>query len=214
MKDTIRVIVADDHSCVRRGVGCLLQAAPHLSLVGEAASAQALAELLDSRPCDVIVSDIGMPGMNGEGTAVSLLRRVLHGGRYPRVVVLTMIHHARTLMGLMHLGVTAIVDKRDVAGSLTEAIDCAFSGTIYLSGHACRALSALDRMSNVKVGVLSAQEWKVFQMYAHGMTIRQIAQKLDRSGKTISTQKRSAMRKLGLETEIELADYARQIGLT
>jgi two-component system capsular synthesis response regulator RcsB len=213
MKDTIRVIVADDHSCVRRGVGCLLQAAPHLSLVGEAASAQALAELLDSRPCDVIVSDIGMPGMN-EGTAVSLLRRVLHGGRYPPVVVLTMIHHARTLMGLMHLGVTAIVDKRDVAGSLTEAIECASSGTIYLSGHACRALSALDRMPNVKVGVLSAHEWKVFQMYAHGMPIRQIAQKLDRSGKTISTQKRSAMRKLGLETEIELADYARQIGLT
>ena len=130
MKSTIRVIVADDHSCVRRGVGCLLQAAPHISLVGEAASAQALAELLDGRPCDVIVSDIGMPGMNGEGTAVSLLRRVLRGGRYPSVVVLTMIHHSRTRMGLMHLGVTAIVDKRDVAGSLTEAIECAFSGTI------------------------------------------------------------------------------------
>ena len=84
----------------------------------------------------------------------------------------------------------------------------------HLSAHACRALSALDRLSNVKVGVLSAQEWKVFQMYAHGMIIRQIAQRLDRSDKTISTQKRSAMRKIGLETEIELADYVRQTGLT
>ena len=214
MKETIRVIVADDHSCVRRGVRCLLAKPSHISVVGEAASSQALAELLDSCPCDVIVSDIGMPGMNGEGSAVSLLSRVLREGPRPPVVVLTMIRHARTLTGLLHLGVAAIVDKRDVVGSLTEAIDSAFAGEIYLSARAREVLGEADRMPRVKVGVLSAREWEVFQQYAHGMTITQIAQRLDRSSKTISTQKLSAMRKLGLETEAEVADYARQIGLT
>lgn len=214
MNETIRVIVADDHCCVRRGIGWLLEAAPHISIVGEAANTQTLAELLDTCRCDVIVSDIGMPGINGESSAVSLLRRVLRDANHPPVVVLTMIRHTRMLMGLLQLGVAAIVDKRDVACSLTSAIERALEGTVYLSAHVRDALQAIDGATQAKVGVLSAREWEVFQMYAHGMTVHQIARKLDRSGKTISTQKRSTMRKLGLETEADVLDYARQIGLT
>jgi two-component system capsular synthesis response regulator RcsB len=61
---------------------------------------------------------------------------------------------------------------------------------------------------------MSAGEWKVFTMYVSGLTIGQIATKLNRSAKTISTQKRNAMRKLGLDTEADVIDYACQIGLT
>jgi two-component system, NarL family, captular synthesis response regulator RcsB len=64
-----------------------------------------------------------------------------------------------------------------------------------------------------RVGVMSAREWKVFTMYVGGMTIGQIAVSLNRSTKTVSTQKRNAMRKLGLETEADVIDYACQIGL-
>jgi two-component system capsular synthesis response regulator RcsB len=213
LKETIRVIVADDHSCVRSGVRSLLSATPHLSVVGEAVDSQALAELLDHCRCDVIVSDVGMPGISGESNAVSLLRRVLREVPHPPVVVLTMIHHPHALISLVHIGVNAIVDKRDVASSLTTAIDAALAGTFWLSGHARRVLAAADAPSQPRMGVLSAREWEVFQMYARGMTIHRIAQKLDRSAKTISTQKRSAMRKLGLASEADLANYARQIGL-
>ena len=62
--------------------------------------------------------------------------------------------------------------------------------------------------------MLSAREWEVFRLYVEGLTIQQIAERLARSGKTISTQKRNAMRKLGLDTELSLIAYARQIGLT
>ena len=65
MKQNIRVIVADDHGCVRVGVRRLLEAVPHLAIVGEAPDTQTLAELLDTCPCDVVVSDIGMPDIDG-----------------------------------------------------------------------------------------------------------------------------------------------------
>ncbi|CAG4901370.1 response regulator transcription factor [Paraburkholderia gardini] len=213
MKETVRVILADDHSSVRHGLRSLLSAAPHVRVVGEAADTQALAELLDHYHCDVIISDVAMPGIGGESNAVSLLRRVLRESPHPQVVVLTMIHHTHTLLGLLHIGVGAIVDKRDAPDSLLGAIEAVVAGTLWLSGHARRALEAADPSSQPRLGVLSPREWEIFQMYAHGMTIDRIARTLDRSSKTISTQKRSAMRKLGLTSEVELADYARQTGL-
>ncbi|WP_144144295.1 response regulator transcription factor [Paraburkholderia sp. BCC1884] len=213
MTQLIRIIVADDHDCVRVGVQRLLQGAPHLQVVGEAADTYSLAELLDTVSCDVVVSDIGMPGLDGGSNAVSFLRRVLRGRPHPRVVVLTMICHAHMLSGLLHIGVAGIVDKRDTAAALIDAIDAAMAGRLYLSHHAQVAIEAADSPPQLRAGVLSAREWEVFQLYVQGLAVHEIAKRLQRSGKTISTQKRSAMRKLGLETEADLIGYARQIGL-
>jgi two-component system, NarL family, captular synthesis response regulator RcsB len=212
MKNKIRVIVADDHSCVRAGVRFLLEQIAHVSVVGEAADTRELAELLDSRSCDVVISDIAMPGIDGESNAILFLRRLLHHAPQLPVVVLTMVHQASVLTGLLQSGVAAIVDKRDLAASLVHAIDAALTGQGYVSEQA-RASIAKAGVPSPRVGVMSAREWKVFTMYVGGMTIGQIAVNLDRSTKTISTQKRNAMRKLGLETEADVIDYACQIGL-
>ncbi|WGS50362.1 response regulator transcription factor [Paraburkholderia sp. D15] len=214
MKRKIRVIVADDHDCVRVGVQRLLRAAPHIEVVGEAADTYGLAELLDARACDVVVSDVSMPGIDGGSNAVSFLRRLLRGRPHPCVVVLTMICHAHMLSGLLHIGVGAIVDKRDVAGALIEAIEASVAGRVFLSEQARVAMETSNTPVQLGAGVLSAREWEVFQLYVQGHAVHEIATRLQRSGKTISTQKRSAMRKLGLETESDLIDYARQIGLT
>jgi two-component system capsular synthesis response regulator RcsB len=214
MTQKIRVIVADDHDCVRVGVSRLLQAAPHIELVGEAADTRGLAELLDTCVCDVVVSDINMPGIQGASNAVSFLRRLLRGRPHPCVVVLTMICHAHMLSGLLHIGVGGIVDKRETATALLDAIETAFAGHVYVSEQARVAMETADMPPQLRAGVLSAREWEVFQLYVQGLAVHEIAARLQRSGKTISTQKRSAMRKLGLETESDLIDYARQIGLT
>jgi two-component system capsular synthesis response regulator RcsB len=213
MNQTIRIIVADDHSCVRAGVRCLLDSVPHMSVVGVAHDTLGLAELLDTCPCDLVVSDIGMPGIDGESNAILFLRRTLRAMPHLPVVILTMIHQPRTLAGLLHMGVAAIVDKRDTAASLVAAVDAAYAGRRFLSSHAREAIGDAAA-PQPGAAVLSAREWEVFRMYAQGMTIQQIALRLSRSGKTISTQKRNAMRKLGLETENSLIAYARQIGLT
>ncbi|MGF6769265.1 two-component system capsular synthesis response regulator RcsB [Paraburkholderia sp. GAS199] len=213
MTQKIRVIVADDHVCVRVGVSRLLQSAPHIQIVGEASDTQALAELLDNFACDVVVSDIGMAGIHGGSNAVSFLRRLLRERPHPCVVVLTMISHAHMLSGLLHIGVSGIVDKRDTTSALIEAIEAAMAGCVYLSDQARYAIEDADTPPQPRAGVLSAREWEVFQLYVQGLAVHEIAARLQRSGKTISTQKRSAMRKLGLETENDLIGYARQIGL-
>jgi two-component system, NarL family, captular synthesis response regulator RcsB len=213
MTQKIRVIVADDHDCVRVGVRQLLQAESHIEVVGEAADSHGLAELLDACACDVVVSDIGMPGIHGGSNAVSFLRRLLRGRSHPHVVVLTMICHAHMLSGLPHIGVGGIVDKRETATALIDAIEAVCTGRVYLSAHVRAAIEATDAPPQLRAGVLSAREWEVFQLYVQGLAVHEIAARLQRSGKTISTQKRSAMRKLGLETEADLIGYARQIGL-
>ncbi|MFC0398234.1 response regulator transcription factor [Paraburkholderia rhizosphaerae] len=213
MNQTIRIIVADDHSSIRAGVSRLLDSVAHMSVVGVAADTLALAKLLDTCPCDLVVSDIGMPGIDGESNAILFLRRMLRFVPHVPIVILTMIHQPRTLAGLLHMGVAAIVDKRDATASLVSAIDAAYTGRLFLSK---RALEAIGDAAARQPGaaVLSAREWEVFRMYTQGMTIQQIAERLARSGKTISTQKRNAMRKLGLDSESSLIAYARQIGLT
>jgi len=65
-----------------------------------------------------------------------------------------------------------------------------------------------------RAGVLSAREWQIFQLYASGIPVKDIAHRLGRSSKTIGTQKRSGMRKLGLDSEWDLIAYLQQIGLT
>ncbi|MGF6243085.1 two component transcriptional regulator, LuxR family [Paraburkholderia phenazinium] len=214
MTPITRVIVADDHSCVRLGVRRLLEAVPSLSIVGEASDTQTLAELVDTCPCDVVVSDIGMPDIDGLRNATPTLRRVLRHPPHPRVVVLTMICHPPTLSGLLHVGVSAIVDKRDTIGALADAIEAAVAGHRYLSASVQLAFDEMGSFPQPRAGVLSAREWEVFRLYIEGMSISEIAMRLDRSGKTISTQKRSAMRKLGLDSESALIKYAQQLGLT
>lgn len=209
----IRIIVADDHDCVRAGVRRLLLGTRQIEIVGEARDTYGLAELLGTRECDVVVSDIGMPGLDGGANAVSFLRRLLRERTPPAVVVLTMICHAHMLSGLLHLGVSAIVDKRDTTAALIDAIQEALTGGVYLSEHVRIALETTETPPQLRASVLSAREWEIFQLYVQGLAVHEIAKRLQRSGKTISTQKRTAMRKLGLETESDLIDYARQIGL-
>lgn len=213
MTHKIRVIVADDHECVRDGVRHLLQTRSNIEIVGEAVDTHSLAVLLDAHACDVVVSDIGMPGLEGNSNAVPFLRRLLRRRPHPYVVALTMIGHGDMLSGLRNIGVTGIIDKRDAAEALLDAIAMVFSGHVHLSEQVRLALKAMDAAPQLLAGALSVREWEVFQLFGQGLAIHDIAARLQRSSKTISTQKRSAMRKLGLKTDADLIDYATQIGL-
>jgi len=212
----LRIVVADDHPAVCLGVASLLSSAEGFLVVGRASDAQSLAECLDACPCDVVVTDIGMPGLSGESNAISLLRRIRRSGARPYIVILTMIDHPKMLAGLVQMGVSAIIDKRDAACSLIEAIESiesAGSARPYLSDCVVESLRTADGFPTSRAGALSRREWAVFQLYARGMAIAEIARRLGRSYKTISTQKRSTMRKLGLETDAQLIEYARRTGL-
>ena len=205
--------MADDHAVVREGIGIWLHRDPRTEVVATAIDTESLADRIDRFPCDIVISDIGMRGIDGESNAIAFLRRFLRQPKRPRLIVVTMIAQPQMLAGLLELGADGIVDKRDCMESLNQAIIAAIGGERFVSRHAEALLGTnlVDKPSHA--GVLSAREWEVFQLYASGLSLISIAGRLGRSVKTIGTQRRNAMRKLGLATEAQLLDYLRQIGL-
>ncbi|CAD6512466.1 Transcriptional regulatory protein RcsB [Paraburkholderia hiiakae] len=212
--EPLRVIVADDHACIRLGVASLLHATARALVVGEASNTHGLAMQLDMTACDVVISDLCMPGLDGEYGSLTLLRRLAQTRDAPAVVLLSMVSTPHVLTGLLHHGLNVIVDKRDVAHDLLLAVAAARARKPFLSRRARETLARADATFALCAGMPSAREWEVFQLYAQGMSICQIAQRFQRSGKTISAQKRSTMRKLGLVTESDLSDFATQVGLS
>jgi two-component system capsular synthesis response regulator RcsB len=213
MGSTIRIIVADDHAVVREGIRIWLERDPRVKVVATAVDTESLADRIDLFPCEVVISDIGMRGINGESNAIAFLRRFLKQIPRPRLIVVTMIAQPQMLVGLLEIGVDGLVDKRDCMETLNQAVIDVMDGRRFVSKHAGALLG--NELADIpgRAGVLSAREWEVFQLYAGGLSIISIAQRLGRSGKTIGTQRRNAMRKLGLRNEAELLDYLRQIGL-
>ncbi|BAO85321.1 response regulator transcription factor [Caballeronia cordobensis] len=209
----LRAIVADDHPVVVKGIQTFLERDGAVQVVATARDTLELANALDTTPCDFVFSDIGMRGIDGESSSVSFLKRLAWQERRPKVIVLTMLSQARMLAGLVQVGVDAVVDKRDGLEYLADAISVVEAGGCFLSPFVEAAVSRLPLTSPARAGVLSRREWEVFQMYARGLLVHEIADHFGRSRKTIATQKRSGMRKLGLESETELVSYLQQIGL-
>lgn len=210
----IKVMLADDHPGMVAGVQHALAEVATISLVGAAANSTELVALLDRVPCDVVVSDYSMPaGDFGDGASLfGLLQR-----RYPqlKLVVLTMLDNAAVMHTLVTLGIGGIVSKSDALAHLIPAIHAAHTGGKYYSPSANKVIQGIDwnRRGRNAESVLSQRESEVVRLYASGLTINEIAERLHRSKKTISTQKGTAMLKLGLERDIELLRYGIESGL-
>jgi two-component system, NarL family, captular synthesis response regulator RcsB len=209
----IRAIVADDHPVVVKGVQAFLERDGQVEVVATARDTRELAERLGATPCDYVFSDIGMRGIDGESSSIGFLRRLFWQKARPKVIVMTMISQPRMLAGLLQLGVDGVIDKRDGLPCLSRAIAMAGAGERFLSPGIEAALRGVPVATPARAGVLSRREWEVFQLYARGLLVHEIAVHSGRSRKTIATQKRSGMRKLGLESEADLIAFLRQVGL-
>ncbi|MDR5853529.1 response regulator transcription factor [Caballeronia sp. LZ062] len=212
-KTPLRAIVADDHPAVVKGIKNFLERDGAIRVVATARDTLELAEAVDSVPCDYIFADIGMQGIDGENNSIAFLKRFLWQKARPRVIVVTMMSHGRMLAGLVQLGIDGIVDKRDSLECLLEAVSTTLEGGCFLSPSVSETMQRLPGTAPALAGVLSKREWEVFRLYASGLLVHEIAKRFGRSSKTIATQKRSGMRKLGLESEGELVEYLRQVGL-
>ncbi|KAG8150856.1 response regulator transcription factor [Burkholderia catarinensis] len=211
----IRVVLADDHPALLVGVEHGLSSVPTIQLVGTAGNSTDLVALLDREPCQVLVSDYAMPGAHGDGIALfSYLQR-----NYPdvKLVVLTMLDNAAVVGALVRLGIACIVSKSDTIDHLIPAIHAAATGGTYYSPSVDKIVRTLSAHSSTRIvdqaPSLSSREIEVVRLYASGMTVNEIAEKLSRSKKTISTQKARAMQKLGLEKDIDLLRYAIEQGI-
>jgi DNA-binding NarL/FixJ family response regulator len=201
--DKITVLLADDHSLVRRGFRRLLDDDPAIDVIGEAADGEeavALAARLQPR---VIVMDCVMP----KTTGIEAMRRILAASPQTAVLMLSM-HSEQTLVRqAMSAGARGYVLKSAVDLDLAGAVKRVAAGETVLD-------PALDR-SDAATGVrpLTPRELEVLQLICDGLSNREIAATLDLSVNTISVHRTNIMTALGVHKAAELVVYAMQHGL-
>lgn len=208
----MRVIIADDHPVVRIGLRMLIDLSGTCVVVGEAEGPDSLLNLLSSTPCDLLITDLSMPGdLQADGLKMlGMVRR-----RYPsvRIILVTMSANVATLRSALTEGVMAIVSKSASAKELPMAIRSVGEGRRFVSDLLRTALAPAGIGHASTKPSLSAKEHEVVRMLASGMTVSEIAGYFNRSVSTISKQKNMAMHRLGISTDVDLFAYARDSGM-
>jgi len=209
----LNIVVADDHPVLLAGMEHLLQAEPDLAIAGLVRDSTELVDMLSRTPVDVVVCDFSMPnGRYGDG--VTLLRFLQR--RFPalHLVVLTGMESPMVLRSIQRAGVSCIVSKSDPLEQLVPAVHAASRRQAFISAEIARLIVEDDPHDDVQeVEALSKRESEVLRMFAEGLSVMQIAERVGRSRKTISTQKIAAMRKLGLQRDAEIFEYALTHGI-
>jgi len=209
----MRVIIADDHSVVLLGLKMVLGKEPgRFTIVGEAHSADELLALVAQTPCDLLITDITMSETSGLEEGLSMLRTLRSCHPQLPILVLTIVENLALMKSIMAMGVQGFVSKSTLATEVLDAIAAVQAGKVYLSRRMQEKLADPMRLAGEDRS-LSARETDVVRMLAQGMTVSEIAQTTHRSMATISSQKRNAMQKLGIERDKDLHDYARALGL-
>lgn len=207
----IRVFLADDHTVLRAGLKALLAAQPDLEVVGEAAEGSAAVRLvLELRP-DIVVMDIGMPGVSG----VDATARIKRDLPATKILILSMHDDQGYLRQALKAGASGYVLKKAAGTELLAGIRAAARGEVFLDQTMAKHLvDEVVRPITAPTGpaVLSAREQEVLRLLAHGHTNQQVADRLCIGVKSVETYKARLMDKLGLKGRTELVRYALQHG--
>ena len=209
-----RILLADDHAVVRRGLRLVLDAEPDLEVVAEAADGAEAVRLALLPSVDLAVIDITMPRMTGLQAARELQRR---RPELP-LLVLSMHENERYLYEALKAGASGYVVKTVADKDLVEACRAAIRGERFLYPGALTPLIAdyLHRARNdqpLREEPLTAREQEVVKLVAEGYTNRQIAEALVISNKTVERHRANILEKLGMRDRVELTRYAIRHGL-
>ncbi|WP_285961965.1 response regulator [Pseudomonas tohonis] len=209
-----RTLIVDDHPITLIGLRAVLSRESSLQIVGEAHSADGLLEQLAARPCELLVTDLMMPDSR-QADGLRLIEQLRR--RYPQmaIIVVTMLDNPALAASLLKLGVQGLVSKRGLLADLPRALG-ASTRRPFVSGSLQRLMQlgeAVHGKPLAQIDELSPREVEVLRLYGSGLAINEIAQRLCRSKQTISAQKTSAMRKLGLDTNAALYLYIQENGL-
>jgi DNA-binding NarL/FixJ family response regulator len=214
--DELRVLIADDHDLIRRGVRDLLAARSGWQVVAEANNgADAVRKAVSLRP-DVAILDFSMPELNGPGAAAQIAEKVPETA----VVVLTMHDSEHVMREVLQAGARGLVLKSDADRDLLEAVEAVarkrhFFTTrmseLVLGGYLARSVTK-EKPKN-KVAQLTERECEVMRLLADGMTSKEAATRLQISIRTVESHRINISRKLGFNSIAKLVHYAIRHGI-
>ncbi|MFE9360439.1 response regulator [Streptomyces olivaceoviridis] len=213
-RSTIRILLADDHALVRRGVRLILDQEPDLEVVAEAGDGAEAVELARTGDVDLAVLDIAMPRMTGLQAARELA--VLKPGL--RILMLTMHDNEQYFFQALKAGASGYVLKSVADRDLVAACRAAMRDEPFLYPGAVTALirNYLDRARRGEEApdqVLTPREEEVLKLVAEGHSSKEIAELLFISVKTVQRHRANLLQKLGLRDRLELTRYAIRVGL-
>jgi DNA-binding NarL/FixJ family response regulator len=211
----IRILLADDHDIVRRGLRTLLELRPDWEVCAEASDGRAAVQLAEELTPDVVILDLSMPELNGlEGA-----RRIVNRNPRTRVIMLTMHETEQFVREALTAGVRGYILKTDAGRDLLKAVDAVLQGETYFSSRLAATIYAAEfagagrrRRMRSQAG-LTPREREILQLLAEGRKNRDVGKALNISVKTAETHRARIMAKLGIDSVADLVRYAIRNGL-
>ena len=202
----IRVVLADDHRMVRTGLKEILADTGDIEVVGEATNGQEVMARVREVPFDLLVLDMSMPGRSG----IELIKLVRAEKPRLKVLILSMHEESQYAVRAIRAGASGYLTKESASRQLVEAIRKVAAGGAFISAEVAQQL-ALGAMPDVKGPphtALSDREFQIFRMIADGLSVSDIAARLNLSVKTVSTHKANILQKMNMGSQAELIRYA------
>ena len=209
----IRLFLVDDHAMLRDGLRTLFQQHAELQVVGEAESGEQLLAQLPATPCDVVLLDLHMPGLDGLATT-----RRLHA-EFPdvRILILSMADHARAIGQVLAAGASGYVLKNAGHDEIVAGVRAVAAGQRFLCSEL--GLTMLEKLLAVTpepapqlLSGLTAREQEILRLVADGLTTAQIAEKLFTSPRTVESHRQHIMAKTGTKNTAALVKAAASQG--
>jgi two-component system invasion response regulator UvrY len=204
----IRIIIADDHAAVRRGVKDILADEADMEIGAEASTAQELLDLVRKQGWDAVVLDISLPGRSG----LEVLSELKQEHPSLPVLVHTMHHEDQFAVRALRAGAAGYLTKDSPPAELVKALRKIVAGGKYV-GQSLAEKLAVNVDANIDSAphqALSDREFQVLRLLASGKTVSEIADELSLSVKTISTYRRRILDKMKMKNNAELMRYALQ----
>jgi len=211
----IRVLLADDHVLMRRGIRNLLEADPEIEVIAEAGDGREAAHLTLKLKPDVLIVDLTMPELNG----LDAIRQIRKESPQVELLVFSMHDSEDLIREVLCAGARGYVLKSDAALYLVEAVKSLARHRPFLTPRISEAIlnalvtSAAGPAEKTSSGPLSAREREILQLLAENKSNKEIAARLGISVRTVETHRRSVMQKLEASSIVELVHYAIRNGI-
>jgi DNA-binding NarL/FixJ family response regulator len=208
MSNAIRIVIADDHPIVRRGLRESIEEAEGLIVLAEAGDGKSALELIRTQKPDVAVLDISMPQIDGFAVA----REIAKENPQIKIVFLTMHEEASLFDEAMNLGVKGYVLKESSMSEIVNCIEAVAEGKHYtspaLTGHLINRSRRVEAQEKTTLKALTPTERRILKLIAQYKTSREIADELFISYNTVETHRRNICEKLDLHGSHALMKFA------
>jgi DNA-binding NarL/FixJ family response regulator len=208
---TLRILIADDHDLMRRGVKALLQSRPGWEVCGEAHTGREAVSKAEELKPDVVILDISMPDLNG----VDAAKRIRKASPDTEVLILSVHYSDQLIRDILEAGVRGYIVKSDSDRDLVIAVETLANHKPFFTPRATEVMLTNFNEGKTKADLpetmrdrLTSREREIVQLLAEGKSSKEVASSLNISVKTAETHRANIMRKLQLHTVSELVRYA------